>query len=161
MVDIFVGPQKQRFHIHRAVLVSHTDYFRGMFLRGFKEGKEKSATLPEDDPQIFDLFPQWIYGQKRLLPAKTLPDVGRAGTDFTMRIKLYGFAEKYCIKELANYLVTNIMSVCDQYGEFPHAQEMLLAYECTSSQKSPLRLLMISFLQFIIENEKEGSPWSA
>jgi len=78
-----------------------------------------------------------------------------------MRIKLYGFAEKYCIKELANYLVTNIISVCGHYNEIPNAQEMVLAYKCTNSQRSPLRLLMVNFLQFVIEKEHGGSPWSA
>lgn len=159
MVDIFVGPQKQHFHIHRAVLVSRSDYFQSMFLSGFKEGKEKSATLPEDDPEVFDLFLQWIYGQKHLPPAKA--SANQEGTDFSIRIKLYGFAEKYCITELSNYLVSNLMSVCAHYRESPYAEEIAAAYHHTNSPSSPLRLLMIDFLYYLVEGEDEGSHWSA
>jgi hypothetical protein len=66
-----------------------------MFRTGFQEALNKSAELPEDDPQAFDCFLRWLYaGTLPLIDmAKSFPTSGPLWD----RIKLYYFKEKYCI----------------------------------------------------------------
>ena len=61
MVDIYVGPSKQYFPIYKHLLGTKVPYFRKMFESTFKESVEQAATLPEDDPNAFVLFVQWLY----------------------------------------------------------------------------------------------------
>jgi len=70
MVDVFVGLQKQHFHIHRSVLVSYSDFFRGMFLHGFKERKEKSATLLKTIPRSSISFSNGLTARSDYLQLK-------------------------------------------------------------------------------------------
>ena len=93
MVDIYVGPSKQHFHLHKNLLCSKVDYFRKMFESSFKEGVEQAATLPEDDPNAFALFVQWLY-QESLTPL----DIRKhdpLGNDISLdRVRLYCFAKR-------------------------------------------------------------------
>ena len=128
-----------------------------MFTGGFKETKGKSATLLEDDPVVFSAFLQWVYGGKRLAPVIMQPGTA-VPPDFIPRIELYGFAEKYCITELTDYIMTNIMSTLCHYE--PDVEEIVAAYENTRS-KSPLRAFMSDNLYFIAKVAPEESYWSS
>ncbi|TVY80461.1 hypothetical protein LSUE1_G005343 [Lachnellula suecica] len=156
MVEIFVGPHRQHFRIHEHILVSNVAYFKGMFSGGFKKARTKTADLAEDDPLVFDTFQQWLYGSKRLPPVEEpRSDKANSFVEIPDRIKLYGFAEEYCIDELADYIMTNLMSVYCHHGHNPGVEMMVLAYESTNSRNSPLRSFMSNFLYNIIEAEKE------
>lgn len=62
MVDIFVGPQKQHFHVHKNPLCTRVPYFEKVFKEGgFLESVDQVATLPEDDPVAFSLLLEWVY----------------------------------------------------------------------------------------------------
>ncbi|TGO70332.1 hypothetical protein BOTNAR_0001g00060 [Botryotinia narcissicola] len=61
IVDIYVGPQKKLFRVHRGILCDKVPYLRKMFSSGFVEGLEGEAFFPEDDPKCFDSFMGWIY----------------------------------------------------------------------------------------------------
>jgi hypothetical protein len=62
MVEIYVGPSKQHFSVHKKLLCAKADYFQKRFESTFKEGIEQAATFPKEDPDNFALFVQWIYG---------------------------------------------------------------------------------------------------
>lgn len=47
--------------IHKYLLCTRVPYFRKLFESTFKEGAEQAETLPEDDPNAFVLFVQWLY----------------------------------------------------------------------------------------------------
>lgn len=74
MVNIFVGPEKEHFRVHKNLICSKALYFNKMFNGGFKEDIEQTATLPEDSPRVFTLLVEWIYSGRlpnfRLLPTK-------------------------------------------------------------------------------------------
>ncbi|KAF4626408.1 hypothetical protein G7Y89_g11753 [Cudoniella acicularis] len=64
MVDLFVGPEKKRFHVHKSVLCQRVPYFRAMFESEFIEAQENLATFPEDNAESFDVLLIWIYTGK-------------------------------------------------------------------------------------------------
>jgi hypothetical protein len=89
MVDIFVSPRKTRSYVHKQILCARVPYFQKMFCGSFFESKQNPATLPKEDPVVFDLFLEWVYGKGRLEPldiSKVTPEAG----PFIDRIKLYG-----------------------------------------------------------------------
>ncbi|KAL2066671.1 hypothetical protein VTL71DRAFT_2743 [Oculimacula yallundae] len=64
MVTIYVGsgPGRKRWIIHEAVICNKSTFFRSAFQGGFAEGSSKEMTLEEDDPAVFKLFVDWVYG---------------------------------------------------------------------------------------------------
>lgn len=60
MVEIYVGPEKQQFHIHKD-FIRRVPYFDKMFNGDVNEAQEQAADLPEDGPVIFSLFVELLY----------------------------------------------------------------------------------------------------
>jgi hypothetical protein len=131
-----------------------------MFKSGFSETTTSTAYLPEDDPDVFSLFLEWVYGH-RLTPvtaaAMALPNNSHFFMD---RVKLYVFAEKICLDELCDYTMSNLMSLLQQYERSPTIQQMREAYEGTAVG-SPIRRFMCLSLLFHAKNEDEDSHWTS
>jgi hypothetical protein len=158
MVDLFVGPTKQQFRVHKALLCSRVEYFRQMFDSGFIEAEENSGFLPDEDPIVFSLFLEYIYGGGRLGPV----DIERSTTatgPVIDRIKLYGFAERIGLVDLADYIMTNLVSNLAYYERTPSKDGMKLAYEVTKPG-SPLRNYMSHSLYYIMKFDDDESAWS-
>jgi hypothetical protein len=158
MVDIFVGPTKQQFRVHKALICSRSDYFKKMFDSGFIEAEENKGSLPEEDPIVFSLFLEYLYGGGRLAPVDIERSTTTAGPVID-RIKLYGFAEKICLPDLADYIITNFISNLAYYERTPSKDGMKVAYAVTKPG-SPLRNYMCHSLYYISKFEDEEGPWS-
>lgn len=61
IVNIFVGPDKQLFRAHRAIMSNASPYFAAIFNGNFKEGVEGCLELPEEKPEIFAVIIKSIY----------------------------------------------------------------------------------------------------
>lgn len=72
MVDIFVGPEKQLFRLHKHLLMQKIPYFQIMFTINMRETFENAATLPEDNPEVFGFLCAWIYTNE--IHVDLLPD---------------------------------------------------------------------------------------
>lgn len=62
-VVVGTGDRKRNFPIHRALLVKHSKFFEAVFTDGAKwrEGRSNLVEMPEDDPDIFEVFSQFLY----------------------------------------------------------------------------------------------------
>ncbi|TGO61824.1 hypothetical protein BCON_0024g00240 [Botryotinia convoluta] len=58
MVDIHVGKDEGsgHFQLHKSILCEKVPYFEKTFNGNFVEGATNSATLPEDDPEAFNIL---------------------------------------------------------------------------------------------------------
>lgn len=110
-----------------------------MFNGGFEEAANKSAGLPEDDPESFDSFSRWLYRDK--LDEMDLSAPKTDSGPLWDRIKLYCFAEKYCIDSLADIAMDTIIPAYSDENFTPSAHSMCLVYDNTS-EGSRLRLYM-------------------
>jgi hypothetical protein len=109
-----------------------------MFNGGFAEALNSTATLPEDCPEAFGLFVAWIYQDKIELP-KDMDEV----SPIPIFIKLFGFAEKYGIVELADKMIDTLIKVMVTKDWHPKPDDMELAYDPEYiPAHSKLRLLM-------------------
>jgi hypothetical protein len=215
-VDIFVGPLREHFSVHEELLCRDAPVFRAMFGNsfGFQEAVNKSADLPEDDPETFEWFIKWLY-EDYLEPIKLesleimTQEEDEVGTeeddieedeletsedealdedrdrwlyDETLevfnidkehpwtgpmldRIKLFIFAEKYCIEVLANYAIDTIIEAFNRTANFvnedgypstmPTLEVIRLAYENTLPG-SGLRLYLAEMVNYWI---RRGEPY--
>lgn len=62
MVAVFIGPDKIRHDIHKDLICHHSDYFRRVYNGSWKEVHE-GVTLPDVEPEIFNIFVNWLYSQ--------------------------------------------------------------------------------------------------
>ena len=115
MVDIFVGAERTKFHLHRDLLCNRSDYFRACFVGDFKEAQQRELSLPEDNAESFELFVTWLYGTH--LKKISLND------ELPAYFGLAVLANKLCLEYLQNqatdhilrFYRTNPRSVDEQY----------------------------------------------
>ena len=88
--------------------------FDTMFKSGFMEGLKKSTDLPEDDPETFETFIQWLYDDE--LDDIEIDRESQWSEPLLGRMKLVLFAEKYCIDVLADYAMDTILLATRRVG---------------------------------------------
>jgi len=96
---ILVGnaPTPAEYHVHETLLKSKSKFFDAALNKCWMEGREGRVLLPEDDPEIFEVYQNYIY--TKVLPVKVPnPDLKLEGNEnhpeyFTLA-KLYAFGEK-------------------------------------------------------------------
>ncbi|KAH9826006.1 hypothetical protein Tdes44962_MAKER03789 [Teratosphaeria destructans] len=60
-VQVGDGRQKKSISIHEALLIKHSEYFRVMLGKEWKERNTHVVSMPEDDPASFELFAGFVY----------------------------------------------------------------------------------------------------
>ncbi len=102
-MTIYVGDAKNEFHIHQNLLCGASTFFDAAFTSKFKEGSEKKMTLPEDDPEIFGAFVQWLYHQYYEVPASDLSH--EPARYLTQTMQLFILADKHGVTKLKNGII--------------------------------------------------------
>jgi hypothetical protein len=88
------------YSLHRDLLFERCPYFKRCFDGRFKEAKEKKAVLKDESPETFDEVLRWIYGGVVSKP--------RNDENFMSLINAYILADRLCIEELKNSIVTEL-----------------------------------------------------
>jgi len=140
MVDIFVGQAQFHFRVHKDLLCSRVPYFKAMFNSGFMESQTQSAEFSEDDATTVALFIEWLYAM-RLRPADYTKSTPTSGPIWDY-ILLYKFAEKLCLPDLCDYLMSSLITAYRIVDRLPSFQGIILAYKNTN-ERSPLRRFMV------------------
>ena len=96
------------YALHRDLLFERCPYFKKCFDGRFKEAKEKKAVLKDESPDVFDGVLRWIYGGVVSKP--------RNNKDFMSLINAYILADRLCIEELKNSIVTELCRCHDHYS---------------------------------------------
>ncbi|ROV97720.1 hypothetical protein VMCG_07433 [Cytospora schulzeri] len=114
VVTILVGPHEVKWCLHENLLSGVSDFFKSAFNSGFKESIEGQITMPEDDPQAFELFVRWLYMRTLVPQAVTSPTTtanllfrhaGGAAACINDSLHLYVLASKLLIEDLENACV--------------------------------------------------------
>jgi hypothetical protein len=103
LITIYVGPKRREFVVHKNLICQTSDFFSKAFTGGFQEAQENSMHLPEDDPNAFSLFIDWIYRSK--IPARY------SKKHKATLYNLYIFAEKVCLEDLGNAAMDEIQKL--------------------------------------------------
>jgi hypothetical protein len=122
-----------------------------MFNGGFKESSTQFATLPEDDPVVFDIFVQWLYSSTiHVLKLASAFDQDL----YDLLFDVHYFALKYVVIELADRAVTRILEVLNGFNRLPSPTQWAAVYRKTA-KGSKLRLLMTRSAVFVLICEAE------
>ncbi|RDL36921.1 uncharacterized protein BP5553_06273 [Venustampulla echinocandica] len=130
IVKIYVGSTNTEFIVHQNIICSATEYFTKAFTGAFKE-RNGTIHLPEECPEAFSLFVDWLYRRRILLIAKQ--------AHLNTLVKLYVFSEKICLTHLSNKVMDGIRIMCGKYKEAQVTTAMVGYVFKNTFLDSPLR----------------------
>ena len=145
MVDIFVGAERKKYHLHRDLLCGRSEFFKASFMGSFKEAGAEEMALPEDNVVSFELLVGWLYGGSliRISSEKELP----AYTDLVI------LAQKLCLEQLQNETMDHIVRFYRTSSPQVTAHTIRSIYEKTS-EEDPLRKLIIRCASWTVVSKK-------
>ncbi len=151
MVDVFVGPERKQFHLHKDLLCDRSSYFQKAFEGDFKESRENSMDLAEDEVAAFELFVDWLYSGR-------LTEVPNDEGNGWPYIHLYILATKFTLESLANTTMDRLQEYFAAARRFPNGQQINHIWDNTPC-KSKLRdyytrKIAIGFLESQVFDEK-------
>jgi len=136
IVTIFIGPNKDRFYIHEALLKLESDYFRVALSGTWEESKTKTFTLVEENSDVFRIFVRWAYAQG--FPFQTSDD--EDDTDVLL-VEAYLFAERRGCFRFQNEMIDNIAKWMGIKDKWLSAEAIKLAFTDTTSSSKLRRFI--------------------
>ncbi|KAF7886919.1 uncharacterized protein EAF02_003566 [Botrytis sinoallii] len=159
MVDIYVGEEKILFRVYKDILCNEVKFFDRMFDGNFKEAKENTAILPEDDLEVFDMLMSWVTYDNKVWSLM--------GRDFRKKLHLWVLADKLCLTSLQNHVMDIWRHEDEAYETYYTAEEFQYIFEKTANKSEPrqcaARMLRFQSLQPPTEgleysNDSRGEP---
>ncbi|KAI6713799.1 hypothetical protein JHW43_003650 [Diplocarpon mali] len=129
MVKVYVGASRTCWDLHENVICSKSEFFEKGFRGGFAEGFSKTMHLEEDDPAVFELFVDWLYGP----PPSFCTKAHDKKESWRHLLRWYGlevFADKIGVEGLAGWgrsEYEECVSLITHYR--PQAEEVVFVYE--------------------------------
>ena len=139
------------FTIHKQLLIAKAPVFEKMFA----EACSQPTALPEDDPEAFGTFVEWLY--RGTVTAVSIGD-GHADVqkDSLKMLKVHFLAAKYCITELADRALTGFIEILDLQGEYPAVSLMGVCYEKSVSGSKLRQFISKLAAHFLLATEHES-----
>ncbi|KAN0095037.1 hypothetical protein V8E51_015748 [Hyaloscypha variabilis] len=137
LVDLYVGPERAHYRIHKEALCDKVPYFEKMFKGGFKEATSQSADFPEDCSESFDLLLGWVYSDNLPPIFVESEDDGTFYGSWSAH-KFYALAEKLCLHGLQNSIMDKLLSYYRKSRLMPSTSTICMMYDL-SPAKSPMR----------------------
>lgn len=147
-MTVLVGPSRTTWRLHENLLSSSSDFFKSAFNSGFKETLDDQLTLPEDDPQAFELFVRWLYTRAMSPPSTNAATTTTMTLPFTTShppiqtwLRLYVLASKLLVAELENICVNAAWRYYNVGTRRPDIRDVQYIYENTPEGSGMRRLL--------------------
>ncbi|SLM40622.1 BTB/POZ-like [Lasallia pustulata] len=115
IVYIIVGPQKQKFSIHKNLLCHYSSYFNVSLNGSFKEAQKGSMELLNDDPVLFEIFKTWLYS-KKLVKDCDGDEVICSASDL---VRLHVLGDLRGISQLKTAVIDELVSLQKQCNTVP------------------------------------------
>lgn len=154
-MKLVVGSSKVKFSVHKEMLCGVSSFFKSALNGSFREGREQTITLPEDDPDIFDLFVQWLYTKNYEIQGSD----GRLDqTFYTEAVQLYCLADKYDVSTLRSHIHQAFDGKMMQRASPPTREDAAALYDGTNPG-APLRSYLLGWwmyrtkLDYFLEEE--------
>lgn len=154
-MKITVGASEQPFHIHESVLCTSSLFFKAAMSGSWKESKEHTLELPEDDPKIFSVYSHWLYFAKIpgiLEAAKKGESATKSAQEYYDLISAYVLGDKLLDAKFQNAVLDAIVGTCStvdrQDGKvyFPDANAVSHAYNNTTKSAKIRKMLVALYL---------------
>ncbi len=140
MVTLYVGPDRNAFHVHLDLLCAASPVFKAAFSGEFKESTERSMDLPEDDHKAVNRLVQWLYSKEYQLPESLKSVTDNKRLDALARLNT--LVEKYQINGLKNNIIRKLFQTQRDMGFVPGPMMVAYVYENTSQGSSFRKVLV-------------------
>ncbi|KAI9790485.1 MAG: hypothetical protein M1833_001924 [Piccolia ochrophora] len=129
VIDIFVGPTKVQWRVHEELLCHYSPFFRAALRGNFKEAKDKSITLPEDDSFVFRFLVLYMY--RGSLPEFQL-NIMTKRSNLSIYLELYFLADKLSLESLQNKIIDQLRQGFANRSRIPAPSSICRIYERTA-----------------------------
>ncbi|KAI9699367.1 MAG: hypothetical protein M1836_002978 [Candelina mexicana] len=151
MVDIYVGPDSSRWHLHEKLLCYHSEFFSKTFYGDYKSSHTKSFGLPDEDDRSFGLFVGWLYSKNVSVPHEE-KEIGPL-------LDLSLMADKWKIEKLAEDTMEAVRMFYHNNEMYPYLSRVQYIYANTEPE-SPMRHMMVeSVARYLALNKDIPSHW--
>ena len=127
--------------IHKNLACRDSSFFKAACKSGFREAESKEVKLPEDEPETFDNFVQWLYTGDFEKPKSE-----SSYPDWEFFFNTYVLADKLGAPKFGNYIMNVMINEAEtRWNEelsLPDAAAVCVAYENTP-ESSPLRRFLV------------------
>ncbi|CAI7593507.1 unnamed protein product [Penicillium crustosum] len=154
-VKITVGASKEPFHVHESVLCTSSRFFNAAMSGSWKESKEYTIELPEDDPAAFSIYSHWLYFAKIpgiLDAAKKGESAKRSAQEYYDLVSAYVLGDKLLDTQFQNSVIDAILDTCSKADSkdgkvyFPDANAVSHAYNNTTKSSKIREMLVELYL---------------
>jgi hypothetical protein len=142
---VIVGEEEASFYVHRNVICESSSFFKAALNGTFKESAEGKVILPEDDPDTFERFLQWIYTKAYNVPPLAYSSSEKICKQSWHYVRLYVFAEKTHVESLKDHTICQLFTLHQ-----PSRTTQSVEYECVefaynhTLPESALRILLVA-----------------
>lgn len=142
---MIIGEQQASFYVHRNLICKSSSFFKAALSGSFKEATEGKVILPEDDPDVFEQFVQWVYTKAYNLSPLADSSSENLCKHSWQYVRLFVFAEKAQAKKLKDQVLRDFFAFRQRHGNV-----QLLTYDCVefaydhTGPESGLRRLLVA-----------------
>lgn len=143
MAHVLVGEEKASFFVHQEILCSASPFLKAALTGNFMEGNGEPLSLPEDDPDTFERFLQYVYISSYNLSTYATDNLKACQRQAWEYVRLFVFAEKAQVEPLKRQIVKSLFELeREKQIKYPASYTcMEFAYDHTPSG-SPLRKVL-------------------
>lgn len=142
-IEVVVGSGEHKFYVHEGLIRAHSPFFDVALNKVWREGAERIIKLPEEVPEVFKKYIQWLYSnQIHVKSEKSL-------LGYPQLAKLYVLGERFMDHKFKDCVIDAMVTGCRTKEEtlgrkrhFPDDDSITAIYEGTPVA-SPARRLMV------------------
>ncbi|KAL8785554.1 MAG: hypothetical protein Q9213_003302 [Squamulea squamosa] len=137
IVTVKVGQEdaQRTFHTHRELLCFYSPFFRTMMNGDWEESKTNTINLPADEPEVYEVFDNWLYGVDLGLESTQTKDV-------SLIMSLWIFGDKMQVPGFQNAAIEALRSATMEPPRNFRLKDIRTAFE-NSGKGSALRKLIV------------------
>lgn len=156
--DVVLNVSGEKFYVSKLYLASQSTYFKALFLRHFRESKEKEIDLPEVDPEDFQNFLELLYGESSIDESSvagilTLANMYNCKTAFEKCQKFLMGESKNTLKEKLEmagmFNMSNLKETCLSKINTSAELRSVLSTDFSDMNQSVLAPLLQKTLRFV------------
>lgn len=133
------------FCVHEKLICASSDFFRNAMARDWKESKQRSIHLEDEDADTFELYLHWLY--RGTLPVR-INEPGLVGnSEYLQMSKAYVLGDKLQDGDFKDVIIDAIIDKCKSIASdgrkwFPVGPVLRCIYDNTPTSSEARRLLV-------------------
>lgn len=151
MIVVEVGPNRQRYRVYKELISFYSEYFRNALKEPWKEAEDRLIELPDIEPQVFDIFVDWLYTQKVpeknrfwVAPTETLKANSTEHVQLAeiLVMKTYVFADRFLVPKLRCAIYNYFAASLTKDSIPPYYEAIIYAFNNLTEKSAMLDLLV-------------------